>query len=333
MAQGNDLERLLASGKVPSVLALVGSESTLVFEAVTAVRAKVLTRAADFNRTELRAPEAPIERVIEAAGVLPMMAPVRYVHLADVHKVPAKDQAALVAYIEKPSPTTVLVLSGEKLDGRTKLGQVLTKTGALFSFEPPKQHEVAGLVAARARRQSLELEPEAARLLGDLIGAEVGSIDRALEKASLHAGPGAPITAEDIEAVVAPTRVHSIFELTDAIGSRDLGKASLLLRNTLSGGESGLPVLAMITRQFRQLLAVKAARARGVQPRDLASELGIKPFLVDQLLAQARRYEEVELQGALDAALRADIRMKSTRLDAGVVLDRLLVEVMSAPRA
>jgi DNA polymerase III subunit delta len=254
------------------------------------------------------------------------------VHLCDVHKVSAKDQPALVAYVEKPSPTTVLVLSGDKLDGRTKLGQVLNKAGAVYTFEAPKQHELPSFVAQRARRRGLKLEPEAARLIADLVGNEVGSIDRSLEKLSVYAGEGQPITADDVEELVAPTRVHSIFDLTDAIGTRDLGKASLLLRNAVAGGESGLPILAMITRQFRLLLQVKAAQTRGVAARDLASELGIKPFLVDQLVHQARRYEERELYGALDASLRADVRMKSTRLAAGVVLDRLLVEVMEVPR-
>ncbi len=324
----DELERLLA-GSIPPVITLVGSESTLVHEAVTAVRAKVLTRAADFNRTEVRAGEAPIERALEAAGTMPMMAPRRYVHVADVHKLKAAEHAPVLAYLEKPSPTTVLVFSGEKLDGRTKLGQALGKKTASFSFEAPKQHELAGFVQGRARRQKLDIEPEAARLLADLVGAEVGSLDRALEKVALHAGDGQTVTAEHVEELVAPTRVHSIFELTDAIGARDLGKASLLLRNALSGGDSGLPVLAMITRQFRQLLHVKAALGRGVAPRDLGRELGIAPFLVDPLVSQSKRYDIPELARAIDAALRADVRMKSTRLDHGVVLDRLLVEVMA----
>src|SRR5436190_21005860 len=120
---------------------------------------------------------------------MPMMAPKRYVALAAIHKLAAKDQPALVAYLEKPSPTTVLVLSGEKLDGRTKLGTTLNKMGAVFTFEPPRQQEVAGFVMSRAKKRALKIEPEAARLLADLVGNDVGNLDRALDKVALYAGP------------------------------------------------------------------------------------------------------------------------------------------------
>ena len=328
MAARNDVERHLEREELLPVYAFIGAESILVSEAVAALRAKVLTRAADFNRHEMSATDTPIERVLEAAGTVPMMAPKRFVHLAFLQALKAKDQPGLLAYLEKPSPTTVLCVSGAKLDQRTKLGQRLAQSGGLFALEAPRQQDLAAWVDRRAKRRGFAIDIEAAQLLADLIGPEVGSLDRALEKLALHAGEGASISADDVEATVAPTRVHSIFELTDAIGARDLGRASLLLRNALGGGESALGVLGMITRQLRQLLQVRSLAARGTSPRDMAGALGLRPFVVDLLVRQAARYSEAELTRALEAALRADIRLKSSRLGAGVALDRLLVEAI-----
>lgn len=332
MAPGVDFERHLAAGKILPVYALVGVERLLVTEAVQALREKVLTKAADFNRDELVGGEAPIEKVVTAAGTLPMMAPRRWVHLSEVQDVKVKDVEPLLAYLASPSPQTVLCLSGEKVDQRTKLGMALAKSGGLFVFDAPRQQDLPAFIEQRARRRGVTIEPDAAQLLADLVGADVGSVERSLEKVALHAGGGKPVTTDDVEATVAPTRVHSIFELTDAIGARDLGKATLLLRNAIGGGESALGVLAMITRQFRQILQVKTLRERGASSRDIASQAGIRPFLVDSLVAQARRYEVPELQGALEAALRADVRLKSSGVAPEVILDRLLVEVMEKPR-
>lgn len=130
---------------------------------------------------------------------------------------------------------------------------------------------------------------------------------------------------------MAPTRVHSIFELADAIGARDLPKASLLLRNAIDSGEAALRVLSMISRQFRLLLKVKALGGAAGGP-NAAKELGVAPFLVRGLVQQARRYQTPELWRAINAAARADERLKSTRLNHGVVLDRLLVEAMGSAR-
>ncbi|MEM6733210.1 MAG: DNA polymerase III subunit delta, partial [Myxococcota bacterium] len=300
-------------------------------EAVTALRARVLTQAPDFNRDELRGSETTVDRILEAARTLPMMAAHRWVHVSDAHKLKAEAQEALAAYVKAPSPTTVLVLSGEKIDGRRKLGQALNKKKVMFAFDAPKQWELGDWIEERAEHKGLALDRDAAALLGDFVGAEVGPIDRALEKLELYAGEPRSITAEDVQEVVAPTRVHSIFELTDAVGARNLSKSTQLLRNALEGGESGLMVLAMIARQMRQLLQYQLLSSRRMPNAELARALGVKPFLMNRIAEQARQYNKEELSHALDAAHRADIAMKSSRLSHGVILDRLLLEVVAAP--
>jgi DNA polymerase-3 subunit delta len=312
------------------VYALVSTEPILLTEAIATLRARALTQAPDFNRDEFRAGETPVERVLEAATTLPMMAPTRWVHFFDIHKLKAKEHPPIISYLEKPSPTTVLCLSGNKIDGRTKLGQKLLSASALFSLEPPRPQDLPVWLERRARHRKLTIEPDAAQLLADLIGSDLGALDMAIDKLGSFAGADTAITSDHVETLVAPTKVDRIFKLTDAIGSRDLSRASLQLRNALGGGESALLVLAMIARQLRHLLQVKELRARGVANGDIAKQVGIRPFLVDALANQARRYEADELCTALDAVSRADVRLKSSRLDPGVILDRLLVEVISA---
>lgn len=332
MPARSDFARHLGKEKILPVYALVGPESVLVSEAVAALRSRVLTQAPDFNRDEMRAGDVPIARVVDAARTVPMMAPQRWVHLFALQRLKAKEHPALVSYLEAPCDTTILCLSGEKLDLRTKLGQKLMGLGAVFTLEPPRMRELPAWIEQRAAQNGYTIEPDATRLVADLIGTDVGGIDMALEKLATYAGGDDPITSEHVEAVVAPTRMRSIFELTDAIGSRDLPRASATLRNALGGGESALMVLAMIARQLRHLLQVRELGASGVAPAEIAKRVGIRHFLVDPLTAQSRRYRPGELFAALEAVARADVRLKSSRLDPGVVLDRLLVEVIAPER-
>ncbi|MEE8408537.1 MAG: DNA polymerase III subunit delta [Myxococcota bacterium] len=330
MPPRRDFERHMDKEPVLPVYALVGAESTLVTEAMSAVRGTVLTHAADFNRDEFRAGDTPIAHVVDAAATMPMMAAKRWVHLSDMQRLKAKDHPTLIAYLEKPSPSTVLCLSGTKIDGRTKLGQKLLSSAALFSIEPPTLREVVAWLERRAAKRGYSIDRDAAQLLADLLGTDVGSLDMALDKLATYGGDGKTICAEHIDEVVAPTRLHSIFELTDAIGRRDLTAAATKLRNAIGGGENALMVLAMIARQLRHLLHVKELCAAGAQQSDIASRVGIRPFLVQPLTDQAKRYNAAELCSALDAVARADVRLKSSRLDPGVILDRLLVEVVAS---
>ncbi len=325
----SDLYAHLASSPLLPFYALVGPEAVLVTEAVAALRARVLPEGGDLDRDELSAKETPVARVVEAAATSPMLSPRRFVHLRGIEELSAKEHPPLLAYLERPSPRAVLCLSGAKIDQRTKLGQKLAAAKALFVLEPPRQHEVASWLMRRAARIGVKLEREAAELVAEIVGVEVGSLDRALEKAALYASPRDVITADDIEATVAPTRVYNIFALTGAMGDRDLARASALLANILGGGESALGVLGMLTRQLRHLLRSKALEAVRMSPRDFAATLGVPAFLVTELKAQARRYTEAELVAALEAALRADISLKSSRLGAEVVLGRMLLDVMT----
>ncbi len=320
--------RELERGELRPVYAVVGTSTILTSEAVRTIRARVLTQAPDFNRDELRADDVPVERILEAARTLPMMAQRRFVHVSDIHKLKSEGQERLAEYVKSPVESTVLVLSGEKVDGRRKLGQALKKKKAIFSFDPPKQWELTDWIEERAESKGIELDRDAAGLLGEFVGAEVGPIDRALEKLSLYAGEPRRLTADDVQEVVAPTRVHSIFDLTDAVGGRDLGRATLLLRNALEGGESGLMVLAMISRQMRQLMQYKLLSARRLPNAELARALGVKPFLMSRIAEQAKKYELPELARALDHAHQADIAMKSSRLSHGVILDQLLLQIV-----
>lgn len=142
MATAIDFERNLDAGPLLTIYALVGSESVLVSEATRALRQKALPVAADFNRHDFSAADTPLERALEAARTLPMMAAKRFVHVAAIEALKAKDHGPLLAYIEQPATHAVLCLSGNKLDQRTKLGQQLSQSGGLFVFDPPRQQEV-----------------------------------------------------------------------------------------------------------------------------------------------------------------------------------------------
>ena len=328
MPPSNDINRHLKNDDLLPVYALVGSEPTLVHEALSALRDKTLSAAADFNRDSFRADSVAIEDVLRAAGTLPMMAPKRWVELVQIEKLKAKHHDALLGYLASPSPSTVLCLVGAKVDLRTKLGKALKKCGGYFSLEPPKLHELPGWIVERAQKYQCTIDRDAAHLLAEVLGADIGGLDMALSKLAIYVAPESHIAEEHIEALVTPTRVNSIFDLTEAVGERDLARAGMLCRNALGGGENALMLLAMIGRQLRLLLNASLISGQNVNPGALASELGVRPFLVQPLLKQAARYKTAELTGALEAVARADRRLKSTRINPGVVLDQLLLDII-----
>jgi len=329
MAVRRDFEQDTRKNERMPIYVLTCSDAFLLSEAIVKLRSLSLTAAPDFNRNEFHVGNCKPMDVISAAGSMPMMAPLRWVHLSDIHKLKAKDHPPFLEYLKNPSPTTVLCLSGEKLDLRTKLGKALSKANCVFQLAPPDQRHISGWLRTRAKLHGYKIEHNASELIADFIGTELGILDNALHKVAAYAGPDATITASDVESCMISTRVHIIWDLTDAIGDRNLSLASSLVRNLLDGGEEGIGILGSMSYRLRLMFKVRELIERGTSSRDIKQTLGRLGKDPDRLIDGARRYTGNELRHAIHCAAQADVRLKSTRLSQGVILDRFLVDIHS----
>ena len=332
MAVRSDFARHVQGAQILPLYTILAQDGYLRQHAVATLRRRVVGEGDDFNSDDLRAPEVAVARVVVIASTLPLLAPRRWVHVGDIHRFGAKDHEALWRYVDNPCGSTVLCLSGEKLDMRTKLGLRLAKAGCVFKLSPPRQQALPGWIQQHAKSLGMPIDAAASALLADLVGVELGALHTALQQLHIYAGDQ-PIAVSHVEALVAPTRVASIFALTDAVGQRQLDEACLRLRRALEGGEAALLILQMLARQMRQLLGVKTLAGGGLRGPDLARAVGVQPFLLNTLTGQADRYDESELCGALVALATADERLRRSGLAAAVVLHDLLVQIIGLEEA
>lgn len=328
MAIRRDFEQDIRKSERLPIYVLTSPDTLLLSEAIAKLRALSLTAAPDFNRNDFRAGECKPIEVISAAGSMPMMAPLRWVHLSDIHKLKAKDHPPFMEYLKNPSPTTVMCLSGEKLDLRTKLGKALSKANCVFQFAIPQQRDIGGWIGARAKEHGFKIDRDACALIADFIGTELGILDNALRQVASYAGPDATITCDDVETCLISSRVRIVWDLTDAIGDRNLSLASTLVRNLIDGGEDAFPILGAIAYRLRLMFRTREMLERGASPRDVKQSIKLGRD-ADRLIDGAKRYTVHELSHALHCAGQADIRLKSSSLSQGVVLDRLLVDIHS----
>jgi DNA polymerase-3 subunit delta len=106
-----------------------------------------------------------------------------------------------------------------------------------------------------------------------------------------------------------------VFELTDAIGAADRTRALCAVASLCDQRESAVGVVVMLARHIRQLTLVHTMRAHNVPRNEWASRIGVPPFVVDKLMAQARSYSPRALATATrrlataDRALKGDITL------------------------
>jgi len=308
-----------ADGPVPPVVLLYGSEPAPMSARLARIRTEVIEPGMEaFNHERFAGRELDsLSPVLEACGQLPMMAARRLVELSDPETV-GKGRGgggkamvdALVAYIKDPNPTTVLVLSSSGIDGRSRLVTTTKKVGWVEKFEAIKRDgDAIDFVLDEARRTGVQIDRMIASSLVQLTGTGPSDLLHALERASLHAGEGQPVTAHDLEAVVGHTREAVIFDLTDAVGMGDGPRALTVLAHLFhesSQSEIGQAnaVLSMLIRQIRLVFAARMADG------PIEAVTGVPPFVARKLAGQARRFDEARLRRAYAALARFDRDLK-----------------------
>ncbi|HEY1549201.1 MAG TPA: DNA polymerase III subunit delta [Kofleriaceae bacterium] len=304
---------LVAKGLDP-VYVLHSEHAILIERAVAAIRDVAVPPMARGFNYDIVEGKPTGGKIAALAQTLPMMAERRMVLVRDLGLMAADDAEPLLQYFAKPNPSTVIVAITQKLDKRLKTFATASKKGWLHVLDAPRQLQPWLREEAKARH--VEIEPSAIARLIDTVGSDLSRLALTVEQLGLYAGDRA-VTSDDVDDLVADTRERSVFELTDAIGAADRPRALAAVAKLCDQRESAVGVVVMLARHVRQLSLVHAMQREGVPRGALAGRIGVPPFVVDKLLAQAKSYAPRALASATerlaiaDRALKGDITLDS----------------------
>ena len=284
----------------------------------------------DFNLNVYYGTETKGEEIAETAATLPMFASWRVVVVKKADALSAASLEVLLSYIQRPSPSTCLLLQGEKIDQRKKFFTEIKKTGELVEFKRLYENQLAAFIRNEASLRGRKIEPAAAEMLVYLVGNNLQELVSELEKAILYVGEAREILVSHVRAIVSDTRVNSVFELTDALGEKKLEKALRSLGSLLNDGEAPLLVLAMVTRHFRQLWKVRELLERRTPAPEIGKIAGINPYFLQGIVAQAKNYSLVELRRIFERLFHLDGALKTGGGKPSVLLEKFLLEVCSS---
>jgi DNA polymerase-3 subunit delta len=221
-----------------------------------------------------------------------------------------------------------------------RLTETLGEHCGMVELARANEEDAMRWAVATAHEAGTRLEPDAARELADALGADMMLVSSELEKLLLYTSGRGKITLGDVETMVLSAKQRTLYELTDAISARDRVRALTLLQGLLNssdaGEDSAIGHLYMLAKTFRQMLVILEKNVRDSRAIWQALWQGFRmpPFAADDLIRQARRYKSRrELTRALRLVARADLELRSSPPDKRLVLERLVYELASEPKA
>jgi DNA polymerase-3 subunit delta len=300
------VHELVEKGLDP-VYVLHSEHPILIERAVSAIRDEAVPPAARGFNYDVVEGKPTAAKIVGLAQTLPMMAQRRMVFVRDLALLPADEAEGVLAYVAKPNPSTVLVGIASKLDKRLKLFAQLSKKGFVHVLDAPRQ--LAPWVRNEAQQKGVKIDGNAVSRLIDAVGSDLSRLSLAVEQLGLFAGDR-PVTSDDVDELIADTRERSVFELTDAIGAADRPRALAAVASLCDQRESAVGVVVMLARHVRQLTLLHVMRNQNVPRNEWASRIGVPPFVVDKLMAQARSYSPSALATATQRLANADRALK-----------------------
>jgi len=319
----------VSSHRLPPVVYLFGAETFLRDQALAAIRASYIDPGtADFNLDTVEGAGVTGAGLIDMANALPTFASWRLVVVREAHKLAAHDLEVLIPYLKDPSPSTLLVFIGDKVDRRKKFFQELKKHGALIEFKELYENQIPSFVRDLATQAGIRMTESGMALFCRRVGTGLQEIHAEVVKLATYLGDRELADAEDIEAIVSDSRSENVFKLTDAIGEGRSRDALQMLRKLLEDGEAPLMIVAMLTRYFRQLWCACELRRQNLGKAEMARRIGINPYFLEGLLTQARNTTTQHCRQAFDVLLETDLALKSSGSHPTALMDRLLLRLM-----
>ncbi len=298
--------------------------------------------SADMNTARLDARTMADDELNNAVNAMPFLAPSRLVLLenpsAKYSTPPARKK--FEEYLSNTPETARVVIhewvetktyQDKKKEERDDEKHWLVKWGrkagiGLERHALPADWQMTGWIVNETKRQGGEIAPPAAAKLAEMAGVETRQASHEIAKLLAYVNWNRPIKVTDVEAVSIVSAQESVFDFVDALAAGNGGSAQHLLHRLLEN-EDPFSLWGMVVRQFRLLLqAREIIEARGGKEQ-VASALGVHPFVAEKTANQAKRFTLPVLEDIHHKLLEIDEGVKTSRVTLELALDLLVGEL------
>ncbi len=275
------------------------------------------------NLSVYSGPRTDLDAALEMADTLPFFAPKRVLLFEDTGLF-KKSNEQLAAYIPKIPPESCLIFVEDEVDKRSKTFKAAQKVDGVFELSRPSDAELKKWILGRIQKAGRKITASAYAAFFQRSHASMDLMEMELEKLISYCADSGEITREAVETLCAENPDSKVFDLIDALGEKNQKKAFHIYRDMLRQNQSAMGIMALLARNFRQLLIVSSMERQRCSEKDMLAALSLRfPGILRKMKASARNFSERQLAGALEQAAAYDAAIKS-----GTLTDTMAVELL-----
>jgi DNA polymerase-3 subunit delta len=240
---------------------------------------------------------------------------------------------ALSDYARQPPEGSFLVVRAPDLDKRRKLHKLIFSSAHTLEFGEVSRSDIARFaddVRDKAAERNLTLSREVGAFLMETSQGNLYRVIGELDKIrDWFGGQGkVRVGLEDARQVLSGTELLQGWEVADAILDRNEAAAVLAARQLVESGGNPIQLLGGIAHRIRTMLQARALMEQG-RPRAEIVTATRAFYIKDRLFRGIELYSFGEILKFPALLAKADKALKSSAVDPGLILERLVRGVIS----
>lgn len=311
----------IRSGSFKQYYLLYGSESYLKKLYRDKLKAAILGDGDEMNYSYYEGKGLDIKSLSEVAQTLPFFSDRRLILVENCGLF--KNQSDLVDHLKDIPESTIIVFIEDEVDKRNRLYKFFKDKGTVSEMNGMDQKNLKLFVASLLEQEGKKITVSTVDYLLDKCGFDMLNLKNEVDKLIGYTGDRDVITAEDIDAVVTTQITGKIFQMIDAIGSKQQDNAMSMYYDLIQLREKPMSILYLIIRHFNILLQVKELNERGHQSSAISEMVGIPPFASGKYISQSRNFTKSRLKYALEYGTEIEEGVKT-----GKMLEHIGVELL-----
>jgi len=283
----------------------------------------------EFNLQVLYGRDVDVQTIISEAKRYPMMSEKQVVIVKEAQNV--RNIEDLEPYLAQPLDSTLLFIcyKYKTLDKRKTFPKTVAKKGVLFESKKLYDNKVPDWISSYLKEKNYTASPKSTQLLTEYLGADLGKIANELDKLMINLKEGSEITPDHIQNNIGISKDYNTFELTAALGKKDILKSNRIV-NYFASNSKDHPMVLTIAALYGYF--VKVLQYHFLENKSqAASVLGVNPYFVKDYVEAAQNYPPGKIKLIISALREYDLRFKgfdNASADEGQLMKEMVYKIL-----
>ena len=247
-------------------------------------------------------------------------------NLAEIEKEGESVVKNWISYLEKPNPDVILlIVQNDLLKEDTPLGAALFKFAFIEKIKEMDKTEYPNFVKNMFKKYQYMITDDAVEALLERTNLDFTLINQEAEKLMLFAYDTKEINEKAVLLLVSRNLEENIFELTNALLSKNQPKTIEIFYDLVARNEDPLRILNNIVGKVRELMHTKLLIEKGYRQEQIAEHFHMKSGRAYYLVKNAQSISFSVLENHLKKLSKLDYDIKSGKIDKKLGLELYLL--------